>query len=95
MIGWLFRAVPICLYGSSSVLYVPSSIGHVLLGFGIPFLAFTPSTIAENWFAESQRFVAITIVSIGNLIGLMITYLFGEKLAEIGFTIGMQVDKKT
>jgi MFS family permease len=91
LIGWLFRALPVLLHASPPVVYFLALIGHVLLGFGIPFLASTPSTIAENWFAEHQRLIAVTIVSMGNLFGLMLSYLSVEKLLSLGVDIGMQV----
>ena len=92
MLGYLLRAIPVLFSFSVNFKFYLALGGHFLLGFGIPFISFTPSKIAEHWFSENHRLMAITLISTGNLIGLMVSYLLMENLLSFGFDIGEQVN---
>lgn len=91
MLGYFLRAIPVLLNTSANFKFYLALCGHFLLGFGIPFISFTPSKVALLWFSEQQSLIAITMISMGNLIGLMVSYLLVENLLRLGYDIGQQV----
>lgn len=90
-VGYLFRAVPVLVELSPSTRFYLGWAGHFLVGFGIPFVSFTPSKVSEHWFPERQRLLSITLISMGNLIGLMLSDLLVEKILALGYDIGYMV----
>jgi hypothetical protein len=41
-------------------------------GIGSPFIACVPTKISQHWFAEHQRILATTILSLSNPVGIVV-----------------------
>jgi len=85
--GYLLRIMPEFHSFFYDKRYLFSLFGHCFVGFGLPFVIFTPSKVAEHWFSDSQRLTVTTIVSVSYLSGLLFSDLLNERILSKGFNI--------